>query len=175
MAYAVFGGLSGNIALSLLDSNFTQAAYAVDLTALTATVAALPASATPVVPTAAGTAGVAATLSRSDHAHPVQSASPTTNTTAQNVTSTNNGAVMEHNSASGVAYTFLNTISVGCSGLIVQISTGQVTMTAGAGTTLRQASSYTKTRTQWSVVSWYCRANPGGTAAEIVLSGDMSA
>ena len=39
---------------------------------------------------------------------------------------------------------------------------------------IRQASGFTKTRARWSEVSWRCRANSGGSAAEIVLSGDMA-
>ncbi len=170
-----FGSLSGTVPASYLDANFAACAFATDLTALTAVVAALPSNTVPLAPVAGGSAGVSAALSRVDHKHPPQSAAPTTNTGNVSVISSMDGTVQEHNNTTGGTYTFANSITVGCSGLIVQVNTGQITFAVAGGGNLRQASSYTKTRTQWSVVSWYCRANAGGSAAEIVLSGDMAA
>lgn len=170
-----FGALSGSIPLSYLDTNFSEAALATDLAALTADVAALPSDTTPLKPVAGGADGASAELSRDDHQHPPQSALPTINTGAVTVISAMDGAVLEHNNTTGATYTFDATITAGCSGLITQINTGQITFAAGSGASIRQADSYTKTRARWSVVSWYCRANSGGSAAEIVLSGDMAA
>lgn len=171
----IFAALSGDISAALLDENFAFAAENSVVVALAATVAALPGTATPLAPTAGGAAGAGATLSKVDHRHPPQSAAPTTNTGDVSVISAMDGTVQEHNNTTGATYTFANNITVGCSGLITQVNTGQITFAIAGGGTLRQANAYTKTRTQWSVVSWYCRANSGGSAAEIVLSGDMAA
>lgn len=170
-----FGALSGSIPLSYLDTNFSEAALATDLAALTADVAALPSDTTPLKPVAGGADGASAELSRDDHQHPPQSALPTINTGAVTVISAMDGTVQEHNNTTGATYTFDATITAGCSGLITQINTGQITFAAGSGASIRQADSYAKTRARWSVVSWYCRANSGGSAAEIVLAGDMAA
>lgn len=171
----VFGALSGSLPLSDLDTSFNACAEGAALTALVAVVAALPSDTTPLKPVAGGADGASAELSRDDHQHPPQSALPTINTGAVTVISSMDGTVQEHNNTTGATYTFDATITAGCNGLITQINTGQITFAAGSGAAIRQASSFTKSRAQWSVVSWYCRANSGGTAAEIVLSGDMAA
>lgn len=169
-----FAAATGDIVASQLDDNFTACADQVSLDATNAAVAALPSASVPLSPTAGGAAGSSGTLSKADHRHPPQSAAPTTNTGAVSIISSMDGTVQESNDAGGVTYTFANSITVGCSGLVVQINTGQITFAAAGGATLLQASSYTKTRARYSVVSWYCRAN-AGSAAVIVLSGDMSA
>jgi len=171
----VFGALSGSLPLSDLDTSFNACAEGAALTALTAVVAALPSDTTPLKPVAGGADGASAELSRDDHQHPPQSALPTINTGDVTLLSAMDGTVQEHNNTTGATYTFANSITAGCSGLITQINTGQITFAAALGAAIRQADSYTKTRTRWSVVTWYCRANAGGSAAEIVLSGDMAA
>lgn len=172
-----FGALAGTIPLSYLDDNFTAAAFAADVTALTAAVAALPSSTVPLTYVAAGNAGISAALSRVDHRHPPQSAAPTIHAGATyTVTAVDDGGVHEFTNAAGCVVTFPNTLAVGFSATYVQAAAaGQVTFAAGAGSTQRQASGYTKTRAQWSVASMYVRANAGGVAAEYILSGDMSA
>jgi hypothetical protein len=169
-----FAALTGPIALANLDANFTAAALASDLTLTNAAIAALPSDTTPLKPVAGGADGASAELSRDDHQHPPQSALPTINTGNVTVMSTMDGSVQEHNNTTAATYTFDNSITAGCSGLITQINTGQITFAAGSGAAIRQADSFTKSRARWSVVSWYCRANTG-SAAEIVLSGDMAA
>jgi len=170
-----FAALTGPLPLADLDDNFNAAAFASDLAATDAALAALPSDTTPLKPVAGGADGSSAELSRDDHQHPPQSALPTVNTCAVTLLSSMDGTVQEHNNTTGATYTFDATITAGCSGLITQINTGQITFAAGSGASIRQADSYTKTRARWSVVSWYCRANSGGSAAEIVLSGDMAA
>ena len=169
-----FGALSGSIPLSFLDTNFSEAALASDLAATDAALAALPSDTTPLKPVAGGADGSSSELSRDDHQHPPQSALPTINTGAVTVISAMDGTVQEHNNTTGATYTFDAAIEAGCSGLISQINTGQITFAAGSGAAIRQASGFTKTRARWSEVSWRCRANSGGSAAEIVLSGDMA-
>ena len=169
-----FAALTGPISLSDLDDNFNAAAFASDLALTDAALAALPSDTTPLKPVAGGADGSSSELSRDDHQHPPQSALPTINTGDVTVLSAMDGSVLEHNNTTGATYTFDATIAAGCSGLVTQINTGQITFAAGSGAAIRQASSLTKTRARWSVVTWYCRANSGGSAAEIVLSGDMA-
>lgn len=172
----VFAAMSGSIPLSDLDDNFNAATLLTDFQTLEGEVDGfLLQTQVPLAPTAGGAVGSSSELSRADHRHPPQSASPTTNTGNVTVISAMDGTVQEHNNTTGATYTFDATITEGCSGLVTQISTGQITFAAGSGATIRQASGFTKTRAQWSVVTWMCRANSGGSAAEIVLSGDMSA
>lgn len=170
----VFAGLSGAIPAAYLDDNFNAAALKVDFDALAATVIALPGSATPLVPIAAGVVGVATSFSRQDHQHPPQPALPTVKTSGYTILPTDDGKVLEYNSASGGTFTVDASCPVGFSCLVTQVNTAQVTMAPGSGATQRQRQGFAKTAGQWAVLSLYVRAN-AGSAAEYVLSGDMSA
>jgi len=171
----VFGGLSGNVPASYLDDNFNAAAPLADLTALQATVTALPSSATPLIPVAGGSAGAASDLSRSDHQHPPQSATVNLQTgTSYTILATDNGKIVELSNAASISLTVPNTLPEGFNCGICQVGAGQVTIAAAVGATQRQASSFNKTRAQWSEIAMRVRANSGGSAAEYVLSGDMA-
>lgn len=170
-----FASLSGDVPAAYLDSNFAAAAFAADLDALEVAVAALPSGATPAAPTPGGSAGVAATLSRGDHAHPPQPATINLQTgTTYTLQSSDDGKVVELSNTSSITVTVPNSLAQGFSCLIVQVNTGQVTIAAGADATQRQRLGLNKTAGQWGVVSMYVRANVGGTAAEYVLGGDMT-
>lgn len=172
----VFGSESGNVAASQLDDNFNAAAFGSDVAALTASIAALPSSDIPLVPLPGGSAGVSVTLSRSDHQHPPQSADQNFQTgTSYTITVANDGQVTDILNAASITVTFANNIPAEASGLVTQSGAGQISFTAASGATIRQRQSFTKMAGQWAVVSWYVRKNVGGTAAEIVLSGDMAA
>lgn len=82
------------------------------------------------------------------------------------------GQVIEARSGSATTFTLSNYIPEGACWLIVQKGAGQITLTAGSGATLRNSSSYTKTRAQYSVMSLYVSTNPNGVSAEYVLAGD---
>lgn len=169
-----FGSLAGTVPGSYLDVNFALCAFATDVTALTAVVTALPSAAIPLVPIAGGVAGVAATLSKADHQHPPQAATPNLQTgTTYTITTSDDGKVVELSNAAAIALTVPNSLPVGFSCLITQVGAGQVTIAAAGGGTQRQSSALNKTRAQWSEVTLYVRANSGGSAAEYVLSGDM--
>lgn len=170
-----FGSLSGNVPASYLDDNFAVCAFASDVTALSAVVTALPGTAIPLKPVAGGSAGAGVTLSKVDHQHPPQSAAPNTQTgTSYTLLPSDDGGVVEFSNAAAITTTLPATFAVGFSCLLVQVAAGQATFVAGGSATIRQASSLTKTRAQWSVVSAYVRTNAGGTTAEWVLSGDMA-
>lgn len=170
-----FASLAGNVPASYLDANFGAAAFATDVTALTAAVAALPSNAIPLVAVAAGSAGVAADLSRSDHKHPPQDATVNLQTgTTYTVQSSDNGKIIELSNAGAITVTVPNSLPVGFNCGFCQVAAGQATISAGAGATQRQASGLSKTRAQWSEIALRVRANAGGSAAEYVLSGDMA-
>lgn len=170
-----FANLAGNVPASYLDQNFSECAFATDLTALQTQVNGLPSSATPVVPVAGGAAGAAATLSRADHAHPPQAATVNLQTgTTYTLTTGDDGKVVELNNAGAITLTVPNSLPQGFSCLIVQAGSGQVTVAAGVGATQRAFSSYNKSGGQWAEITLYVRGNSGGSAAEYVLAGNMT-
>ena len=170
-----FASLSGNVPAANLDANFAACAFASDLVTTNANLAALPGTATPLKPLAGGTPGSGTTVSKIDHQHPPQSAAPNLQTgTTYTLLSTDDGTVVDLSNAASITVTLPNSLPIGFSCLCAQSGAGQVTFSAAGGATLRQASSLSHTRAQWSVVSMYVRTNAGGTAAEWVLSGDMS-
>lgn len=171
-----FASLSGDVPAANLDANFAAAAFASDLTALEAIVTALPSNSTPLIPVAGGSGGVAASLSRSDHAHPPQAATINKQTgTTYTLTTGDDGKVVELENAASITLTIPATLPQGFSCLIVQTGAGVVTFSADSGATQRAFSSFTKTAGQWAAVSLYVRANSGGSAAEYVLAGNMAA
>lgn len=171
-----FAALSGNVPASYLDANFANAAFASDVVALQTQVNNLPSSATPLIPVAGGSAGVASSLSRSDHAHPPQAATINLQTGVSYTLSTgDDGKVVELSNAASIALQIPNNLPVGFSCLIVQAAAGQVTISAASGATQRSFGSYNKTAGQWAMVSLYVRANSGGSAAEYVIGGNLTA
>lgn len=172
----VFGTESGSVSASQLDDNFNAAAFASDLTALTATVNGLPSSAVPLKPVAGGVAGVAATLSRSDHQHPPQQADQNLQTgTTYTLASTDDGKVVDIANAGAITLTLPNSLAIGFSVLITQGGAGAILFSAAAGATIRQRQGFTHTAGQYAVASLYVRTNGGGNTAEWVLSGDLVA
>ena len=170
-----FANQSGAVPASELDENFTAAAGQTALDALTATVAALPSSTVPLTPVAAGSAGASAALSRVDHRHPPQSATPNTQTgTSYTLQATDDGGVVEFSNVAAIAVMAPNTLAAGFSCMLVQVGAGQVTYSVEGGGSMRQRAGYTKSAGQWAMVSMYVRANSGGTAAECVFGGDMT-
>ncbi len=103
-----------------------------------------------------------------------QSYSPvnTQSGTAYTLAATDCGGTIITTSSSPVSITTLNSLSVGCSVAIEQAGTGQVTILPGTGTTQNSASSYSKTRVQYSVIGLFVDTNGSGTTAHFVLTGD---
>ena len=172
----VFGSLSGNVPANYLDANFNAAVLQTDFDALEVIVLAYPSNAVPLFAVAGGLAGVATTLSRADHQHPPQDATVNLQVgTTYTVQTTDNGKVVELSNAGTITVTVPNSLPQGFNCLFTQAGAGQVTFVADSGATQRQRQSFTKTAGQWAIVSMYVRANVGGTSAEYVLAGDMSA
>lgn len=169
-----FGTLSGNVPASFLDDNFNQAAFASDLAAVVSDIADLPSDTIPLVPVAGGSAGVASDLSRSDHQHPPQSASPNLQTgTSYTLQASDNGGVVEVQNAASITFTLPNNLAKGFSCLVVQTGAGQATFVAASGASFHTYLSTTKTAGQWAAVTLYIRAN-AGASAEYVLAGNMA-
>lgn len=97
----------------------------------------------------------------------------TVSTTTYTLLAADTGLVVEFTHASGCTVTLPNDLSTGFNCAIVQTTSGQVTLSAASGATLRQADSYTKTAKQWAELTLRIRANSGGTSAEYVASGYM--
>jgi hypothetical protein len=96
-------------------------------------------------------------------------------TATGSLSSSDHGRIVEWNAAAA-ALTLPNNLAVGFNCLVRVIhATGIPTFTAASGATIRQADGLTKGRKQWSEISVSVRANVGGSAAEYVLSGDLSA
>ncbi|GGD45659.1 hypothetical protein [Pseudoxanthomonas indica] len=84
------------------------------------------------------------------------------------------GKVVEFTNSSAVTVTLPNNLAAHFTCSIVQAGSGQVTLSAASGATLRNRQSHTKTAGQWGWLSTYVRANSGGSAAEYVMSGDSA-
>lgn len=110
-------------------------------------------------------AAIAATL-----ALPIRVISGTTGT----IDASDAGKVVETTNAGAVTLTISNALPADFVCDVRQAGSGRVTLTMQAGGTLRQADSLTTSRKQWSTVNLHCRANAGGSAAEVVASGDLS-
>ena len=99
----------------------------------------------------------------------------TTVTDAYTLLSSDKGKVIEFNKGTDAAINLPANMAVGFNCTITQVGAGKPVLTPASGALLREASGYTKTRAQWSVLTLYVRANVGGNAAEYVAVGDMAA
>lgn len=83
------------------------------------------------------------------------------------------GKTIVFTSATAVTVTLPNSLNYVCC-RILQYGAGQVTLSPASGATLRNASTHTKTRAQYSEVDLFIRDNSGGSAAEYILAGDTA-
>ncbi len=90
-------------------------------------------------------------------------------TTALTLTAaTHNGRILKFTSADAVTLTVPAGLGAGFSCLIVQRGAGAVTPAAGAGVTIRQRQSLTKTAGQYAIATLAC-----DVADDCILSGDL--
>lgn len=75
----------------------------------------------------------------------------------------------------GVAVTLPNDMPVGFGCTLVQWGVGKITLAAASGASLRQEDGYTKTKQRYSAIALSVITNSGGTAAEWLAVGSMSA
>jgi hypothetical protein len=124
-----------------------------------------------------GTVSVGAldTIARADHIHASDTTKANLNITRVAVTGTDslessdNGKIIELSSTSAFTYT-LDQMSDGFNCTIVNINTGDVTLAAGSGVTIRHESANRKLTTQYRGVSLYYRS-----ATEVVIVGTLEA
>lgn len=90
-------------------------------------------------------------------------------TTGRALAATDNGAVLEVNSASAITLTVPSTLPVGFNCIVSQVGTGQVTVAAGTSATVT-AYQGAKTPGQWGEVAVRVR----GTAGVVVVSGGVA-
>jgi hypothetical protein len=76
--------------------------------------------------------------------------------------------------AAAITLTTLNTLPVGCAIAVEQKGTGQVTIAAGTGASQHSSHSFTKTFGAFAILGLFVDTNSGGTAAEIIITGDGS-
>lgn len=99
------------------------------------------------------------------------------NTTIQSGTtytlaSTDCGTMIRFTSGSSVTVTLPNSLAIGCQVAIAQEGAGQITLSAGAGSTLHSAHSFSKTFAQFAIIGVAVMTNGGGTTAVYDFSGD---
>ena len=101
----------------------------------------------------------------------VISGSPSINvqTASYTLTPSDNGKIIEINSASAVNLTVPTGLPVGFQCSVTQLGAGQITFVAGAGMVVRNAYNYAKTAAQYSKAGLEITSN----TAVAVLSGDL--
>lgn len=82
------------------------------------------------------------------------------------------GTTILFTNASPITVTTLNSLPAGCAIAIEQAGAGQITIGAGAGASQHSAHSYTKTYGQYAILGLFVDANVGGSAADIIITGD---
>lgn len=92
--------------------------------------------------------------------------------TAYTLAASDCGTTLLFTSNSPITLTTLRSLPVGCAIAIAQGGVGQVTIAVGAGTTHHSARGYTKTFGQYAILGLFVDVNVGGTAADIIITGD---
>ncbi|MBY3414851.1 hypothetical protein HFN87_16360 [Rhizobium laguerreae] len=87
--------------------------------------------------------------------------------------STDNNKIRVLTDPAGVGLELPNDISAGFAATYIQGGGGQITFSAEAGGTMRQADGFAHSRTKWSAVTAAVLSNVSGTSAVWILYGDM--
>ncbi|MDN5836688.1 MAG: hypothetical protein L0H12_04970, partial [Nitrosospira sp.] len=82
------------------------------------------------------------------------------------------GTTIVFSSNSPVTLTTFNSLPIGCAIAVEQGGDGQVTVAPGAGTSQHSPHSFTKTYGRYAILGLFIDANEGGTAADIIITGD---
>lgn len=82
------------------------------------------------------------------------------------------GTTLQFTNSAAVTVTTLNSLPVGCAIAVEQSGTGQVTVVAGSGATQHSPHNFTKTYGQYAILGLFVDQNVGGTAANVIVSGD---
>lgn len=92
--------------------------------------------------------------------------------TAYTLSPSDCGTTIRFTNNSPITLTTLNSLPPGCSIAVEQSGNGQITVTAGAGTTQHSPHSYTKTYGLYAILGLFVDLNVGGSAAEFIITGD---
>ena len=103
---------------------------------------------------------------------PVVGSVSTQSGTTYTVAASDCGTTLLFTNASAITLTTLNSLPAGCAIAIEQGGDGQITVAAGTGTTQHSAHSYTKTYGQYAILGLFVDTNVGGSAADIIITGD---
>jgi hypothetical protein len=103
---------------------------------------------------------------------PVVGTVSTQNGTSYTLAATDCGTTVRFTSGSPVALTTLNSLPAGCAIAIEQVGSGQISVGAGAGVTQHSAHNFTKTYGQYAILGLFVDTNIGGSAANIIITGD---
>lgn len=112
---------------------------------------------------------------RADHVHASDTTKMNLNITRVSITGTDslesgdNGKILEFDSTSAFNFT-LDQMSDGFNCTLININTGDVTLVAGSGVTIRHETINRKLATRWRFVSLYFRS-----ATEVVIAGTLEA
>ncbi|TIU00941.1 MAG: hypothetical protein E5W55_01670 [Mesorhizobium sp.] len=82
------------------------------------------------------------------------------------------GTTILFTSNSAITLTTLNSLPAGCAVAVEQGGSGQVTVNAGVGATQHSAHSFTKTYGQYAILGLFVDGNVGGSAANVIITGD---
>lgn len=103
---------------------------------------------------------------------PVVGSVTTKSATAYTLAASDCGTTILFTSNSAIALTTLNSLPAGCAVALEQGGTGQITVTAGSGTTQHSAHNFTKSYGQYAILGLFVDTNVGGTAANFIITGD---
>lgn len=92
--------------------------------------------------------------------------------TTDTLASTDCGTIVQSTGSSAVTETLPNSLPANCSIAVEQSGSAQITFSPASGATLHSAHSYTKTVSQYGVITLVVIGNSGGTSAVYTLAGD---
>jgi hypothetical protein len=75
---------------------------------------------------------------------------------------------------STVTLTVPNDLPIGFTCLVIQGNSGTITVTAGSGATVLNRQGHTTFAGQYATASFVCIANPGGSSAQVIFTGDTA-
>lgn len=82
------------------------------------------------------------------------------------------GTTVIFTNAAAITVTTSSALPAGCAIALEQSGAGQITIQAGTGATQHSAHGFTKTYGQYAILGLFVDSNTGGSAANIIISGD---
>lgn len=82
------------------------------------------------------------------------------------------GTTVRFTASSSITLTTLNSLPTGCSVAVEQAGAGQITVSAGSGTTLVSSHGFTKSYGQYAILGLFVDTNTSGSSANFILTGD---